>query len=75
VTIRVGSSLPWKGFGHHLGNGCGERGLVVGHGVDVEIPASGHNPMFEQPLALAGVLRTLLTAWFPVVSRRGEANG
>lgn len=51
------------------------RGLVAGHGVGVEIPASGHNPMFEQPLALVGVLRTLLTAWFPVVSRRGEANG
>lgn len=50
------------------------RGLVPAPVVDVEIPAAGHNPMLEQPLALVGVLRTLFTAWFPAVLTEGAPH-
>jgi pimeloyl-ACP methyl ester carboxylesterase len=39
--------------------------LTPAPGIDVVVPASGHNPMLEQPIAFVGVIRALLAAWRP----------
>lgn len=41
------------------------QALVPAPSVSVTIPAAGHNPMLEQPLALVGVLLTLLELGWP----------
>jgi pimeloyl-ACP methyl ester carboxylesterase len=40
-------------------------GLVRGGLPVVELPAAGHHPMLDQPLALVAALRTLLATWPP----------
>jgi pimeloyl-ACP methyl ester carboxylesterase len=40
-------------------------GLTQSPCITVTIPAAGHNPMLEQPIALISVLRTLLATWWP----------
>ncbi|MPQ99070.1 alpha/beta fold hydrolase [Modestobacter sp. I12A-02628] len=40
-------------------------GLLEGRLTTVDLPASGHHPMLDQPLALVVALRTLLAAWPP----------
>jgi pimeloyl-ACP methyl ester carboxylesterase len=43
------------------------RALAPVSSADVVIPASGHNPLLDQPIAFVAVLRSLLTAWLPAL--------
>jgi pimeloyl-ACP methyl ester carboxylesterase len=38
-------------------------GLVDGGAPVIALPAAGHHPMFDQPLALVTALRAILASW------------
>jgi pimeloyl-ACP methyl ester carboxylesterase len=54
AVIRTEAGVVTKEAGEEM------RSLSAGPVVVVTIPGAGHNPMLEQPVALVGVLRTLL---------------
>ena len=48
------------------------QSLTAGASASVTIPASGHNPLLDQPIAFVAVLRTLLGAWLPALQGAGR---
>jgi len=45
------------------------RALTPSPSMQVVIPASGHNPLLDQPVAFVAVVRTAVSAWLPAVEQ------
>jgi pimeloyl-ACP methyl ester carboxylesterase len=46
--------------------------MTPGPGLHLAVPAAGHNPMLEQPLAFIGIMRSLLAWWPPNTQQSGS---